>query len=1297
MATVGYATLQIIPSIKGVSDSIKGDLGALRPAGVAAGKQLGEGIASGVEQSAARVRAASDRVAKNRDKEADAAGKVRVEEAKLQTLRDKGVTDAGRLAAAEERVESAKRKHLVASRDLSSAEKILATAQKDTADTADSSSSRITSRFQSISEGASKLGAAVGAGLVAAGAALVKFGEQLDGMNDALRLTGATGPMLDSLSASANRVAQSTPAMNGGLEQIGGTMAQLHQRLGLTGTGLETLTSQVVELSNMGQTVDMNTLTGTMTAFGVQAKDTSGVLDQLFRVSQSTGVGIDQLMQSATKGGPALRGFGFSISDSAALIAMLDKSGLDADKTLAGMTRSMSAFAKEGKDPKEALTETVGAIQNYVKTGDNAAALNLASKLFGTRGAAQFVDAVKSGAFSVEQLRSATEGSRDTILGAADDTADFAEKWQLFKQKVVIGLAPLANSAFGAISSAMAFISDHADVLKPIGAILGTVAGAIGAIVIATKAWAIAQGVLNTVLATGPIGLIIIAIAALAAGIIYAYKHSETFRNIVQAAWEGIKTAISAVWNGFLKPTFDFFVAAMKAIGNIATWLWNNAIVPAFNGIKTAISFWWAGVQIYFNAWKAAINVVAQVVMWLWHTIMEPAWNGIKAAIDLFWGGAQAVFGFIGDGIRGIGNVVTETKDWIVARFNDIVGFITGLPGKIRSAASGMWDGIKDAFRGAVNFIIDGWNRIEFKIPGFKVGPVGYSGFTLGLPDIPRLRSGGAVRDPNGRLNAPGTGVDGILGVNSAGVPVAWVNHKETVVTAEASADPANAAAMAHMNRGGSVTDFLEVLPGLAGGGIVDEPWVKTLGSQYGVTGATYAGHQDTDRAEAGYAPNPQHQNRGIDWTGGLDSMQKFAEHLLSIAPNTPALEQIIWMNPTTGQKIGWHGRQPDSDGSYYANDYPGHTDHVHTRQSGDITIQQNVLPPNAGAPDSTFIDDGLTPQQRQAQQSPTAPSAPAAPQQTPEQLQAQKNQALATTITGRFGDAAKAAVEGQISDILGVFGIGDEQPILKAQAEWQSAWDKQAQDNQQQSPTAKPQQGVPDASQPPAANPQAQQQTPPAPAAPTMPTNTPEGTIADGTPGAKQAVFAEWAKEPGWQTGGNWLDTLRLINGESSWNVNAANPSSTARGLFQFMDFTRQQYPGYGGTAESQAGPGREYIKDRYKTPSAAWAFWQNPSDKSVSNGHWYDTGGQLKPGITMALNGTGETEAILTRPQWDTARDAMSYVKDVAKGNSQVGSSRPPVTVNQNVTVSNDRSQIRRLNHMNRGVMMQYAGAKP
>jgi hypothetical protein len=66
-----------------------------------------------------------------------------------------------------------------------------------------------------------------------------------------------------------------------------------------------------------------------------------------------------------------------------------------------------------------------------------------------------------------------------------------------------------------------------------------------------------------------------------------------------------------------------------------------------------------------------------------------------------------------------------------------------------------MWDGIKTAFKSAINWLIDKWNNFELTIGGFKL-PAWLGGgtapsFTFNTPNIPRLHDGGVYRAPNGR------------------------------------------------------------------------------------------------------------------------------------------------------------------------------------------------------------------------------------------------------------------------------------------------------------------------------------------------------------------------------------------------------------------------------------------------------------------------------------------------------------------------------------------------------------------
>ncbi len=104
----------------------------------------------------------------------------------------------------------------------------------------------------------------------------------------------------------------------------------------------------------------------------------------------------------------------------------------------------------------------------------------------------------------------------------------------------------------------------------------------------------------------------------------------------------------------------------------------------------------------------------------------------------------------------------------------------------------------------------------------------------------------------------------------------------------------------------------------------------------------------------------------------------------------------------------------------------------------------------------------------------------------------------------------------------------------------------------------------------------------------------------------AYHLVYQE-AKKHGWHTGSNWQDLQRIVWRESWFDNSAANTSSTASGLFQFLDST-WEIVGYGhvmeGRAHGQYGTlaildplvqteaGLTYIEDRYNTPSAAWSY---------------------------------------------------------------------------------------------------------
>lgn len=112
------------------------------------------------------------------------------------------------------------------------------------------------------------------------------------------------------------------------------------------------------------------------------------------------------------------------------------------------------------------------------------------------------------------------------------------------------------------------------------------------------------------------------------------------------------------------------------------------------------------------------------------------------------------------------------------------------------------------------------------------------------------------------------------------------------------------------------------------------------------------------------------------------------------------------------------------------------------------------------------------------------------------------------------------------------------------------------------------------------------------------------------------------------------------IFSHESGWNPLAQNPTSTAFGIPQFLNSTWAAYGGKTTDAAAQIRDGISYMRDRYGSPNAAAAFWQGH--------HWYDGGGWLMPGVTVAHNNTGKPERILTAEQAAGAPDVITLQLD-------------------------------------------------
>ena len=782
----------VLPSFKDFSkDMEKGTKGA----GKAAGEQIAKELEAAVSKSETAVSRAAQAAEKAQNKVADATGKVRIAQEQYNKALESG--DPVKVAKAEENLATARRRQGEATTDAEVKSKALAGAQKDLAASQDAVARNAAEQARGVkasalsaeqAEQASKDLDAANVALVASMAAIVAgagfvikemydLGSQFDDMFDTIRIgTGASGDAFAGLQDSAMRVAQTVPAMDGGLSQIGSTMADLNTRLGATGGDLETLTGQFVQLTNMGIDADINSVSQALSGFGISAADAPAAMDQLFQISQATGLTITELADSAVKGGPQLRQFGFDMADSAALIGSLDKAGLDADKTLAGMSRAMVTFAKDGREPKQALFETITEIENFTAVGNDVAALDMAGKIFGTRGAGQFVDAVKSGQLSVEDFAAATGASSDTILGVADETADFAEQWQLFKQMLAVELAPVAQAVFGKISESMTWFKDNAipalrdmadwvgrnkDVLSALAIGLGSVAAGLaitrGALMAYNTYMRIANVVtllttkgfqgLNLAMKANMIGIIVGAIIGLVAGLTWFFTQTETGKAIWQSftaallsGWEWVKAAFASAW-AVISPIFTGIMNAAKIVAGVvvtgfllyirAYWFlvsnalsmaWNTIIKPIFSAFAAVATWLWTAVLMpVFNFIKAGFQLVAAAFSFYWNNVIKPTWNALGAGIKWVWDTViRPAWDALKIALGAVGDFFTWVWNSVIKPAWDALG--AGIRWVWDNVVSPVFEGIKtgldlvkSAFRTAVDIIGSVWNEMREK------------------------------------------------------------------------------------------------------------------------------------------------------------------------------------------------------------------------------------------------------------------------------------------------------------------------------------------------------------------------------------------------------------------------------------------------------------------------------------------------------------------------------------------------------------------------------------------------------
>lgn len=256
--------------------------------------------------------------------------------------------------------------------------------------------------------------------------------------------------------------------------------------------------------------------------------------------------------------------------------------------------------------------------------------------------------------------------------------------------------AEISQNLVTGIINAVKWMQVWWPLLATIGAGIAGYALVIGTIRVATGLWAAAQWALNAAMTANPIGLIIAGVAALVAGVILAYNKVGWFRTAVDATFNGIKFVVGAVVLWFQTYVAPVINTVLTAIGGFFTWLWKSVIVPVFNGIKFVISAWWLGVKTVFTAVTGFLAKVFGPAFKVMGVAVRLVFQLIRTAIQIWWAAVKIVFTAVWNYLK---KTLGPVFQWLYK--NVIKPVWNG----IKTYISTVWAGLKIIFSAIVNFI----------------------------------------------------------------------------------------------------------------------------------------------------------------------------------------------------------------------------------------------------------------------------------------------------------------------------------------------------------------------------------------------------------------------------------------------------------------------------------------------------------------------------------------------------------------------------------------------------------------
>ena len=417
-------------------------------------------------------------------------------------------------------------------------------------------------------------------------------------MADLSAITGSVGEELEDLTKTARKVGMESGL---GAAESARAFAILAGQIDVPIEQLKELQRQTILLAQAGALPledAANAVAGTINQFGYEASEASRVVNVLAAGSRAGGSEVVDLAESFKVTGAAAHSAGVALEETAAALEILAQNntkGAEAGTAMRNMLVAMQT--KLGIDiSKTGFAGGLDIIRHKLNTmGSETERASFLAKSFGRENivAAQYL---LENADAVRAMTAEVTGTNSALEQAEIRNETWAHKMEVARAKMDEMLISLGNVT-GSILPMGAIVGEQIGKFAMFTPLIVQAGNAIRGLGLKTIIATGIQHGFNVALSANPIGAVILAVTALVAAVVYAYKHIDGFKQEITALWASIKR----LWDSLKGDLMPIFEAVGKVIKGV---------------VMLYVKLLAKHVQILARMWRWVIDAIQSVIDW---------------------------------------------------------------------------------------------------------------------------------------------------------------------------------------------------------------------------------------------------------------------------------------------------------------------------------------------------------------------------------------------------------------------------------------------------------------------------------------------------------------------------------------------------------------------------------------------------------------------------------------------------------------------------------------------------------